>query len=119
MDCIFCEIIKGDVPSYTLYDDEMVKVFLDVNPDSTGHTLIIPKGHYVNFEDIPLEVLNHIMEVAKEMYAKITERLKPDGIKFVQNNGCIQEVKHYHLHIIPIYKRDKKMKLEEVFEILK
>ena len=52
MDCIFCKIIKGDIPSYTIYEDDIVKVFLDVNPMSPGHMLIIPKKHFENLDDI-------------------------------------------------------------------
>ena len=59
MDCIFCKIIKGDIPSYTIYEDEIVKVILDINPVSNGHMLIIPKTHYVNLMDIDASVLSH------------------------------------------------------------
>ena len=59
MDCIFCKIIKGDIPSYTVYENEYVKYFLDVNPINMGHTLIVPKKHYQDFFDIDEKVLEN------------------------------------------------------------
>ena len=120
MDCIFCKIINGEIPSYTLYEDNDVKVFLDVNPEANGHMLIIPKKHYTALKDIPLDTLTHIMEIAKKMENIIMDKLKADGLRLVQNNGFIQEVKHYHLHLIPAYqnKQDKKDP-KEIYEILK
>ena len=81
MDCIFCKIINGDIPSYTIYEDEMVKCFLDVHPDSNGHLLIIPKKHFICLEDIEINYLNHIMETAKKMKKLLEEKLNCDGIK--------------------------------------
>ena len=71
---IFCKIINNEIPSYTIYEDDIVKVFLDVNPNSTGHCLIVPKEHYQDFFDIDKEVLNHVLETAKV----IANRLKKE-----------------------------------------
>ena len=68
MECLFCKINKGEIPSYTIYEDEVVKVFLDINPKHNGHTLIIPKKHYKDIEDIDMDTLSHIMKIAKKMY---------------------------------------------------
>ena len=120
MDCVFCKIINNELPSYTLYEDSIVKVFLSIDPFSNGHTLIIPKKHYIDFEDIDLETINHINKISKEIYKLLKEKFNFDGIKFVQNNGCIQEVKHYHLHLIPIYNNKKdKLSVEQIYEIIK
>lgn len=116
--CIFCKIGNNDIPSKTIFEDDIVKVFLDINPISKGHTLIIPKKHHKDLDDIDIDTLNHIMRIAKDIKKLIDERLKPDGIKLVQNNGNIQEVKHYHLHIIPNYIKETNMSLDEVYEIL-
>ena len=62
MDCIFCKIINGDIPSYKIYEDDIVIAFLDINPISLGHTLVIPKKHYINLDDIDNNTLNHIMK---------------------------------------------------------
>ena len=116
--CIFCKIAKGEIPSKVIYEDEIVKAYLDINPTSTGHTLIIPKKHFTDLDDIDIETISHIMEVAKKIKKLLEERLGARGIKLVQNNGCLQEVKHYHLHIIPDCKVEKKS-LDEVEELLK
>ena len=120
MECIFCKICKGEIPSYTLYEDNDVKVFLDINPNSIGHTLIVPKKHYIDLDDIDLETLNKIFNIAKKIKLQLENRLKCDGIRLVQNNGILEEVKHFHLHLIPFYK-DKKETLsaKEVYELLK
>lgn len=100
---VFCKIMNEEIPSKTVYEDEMVKVILDANPRSNGHCLIIPKEHYQDLYDIDSEVLNHIMEVAKDISTLLIEKLGCDGITLEQNNGISQEVKHFHLHIIPKY----------------
>ena len=116
---IFCKIINNEIPSYTLYEDEVVKVFLDVNPNHLGHTLIVPKKHYENFFDIDDDTLHHILKVAKDIAGLLKERLNYDGISLAQNNGLGQEVKHFHLHLIPRYHNEEKLSLEEVYNKLK
>lgn len=106
MNCIFCKIINKEIPSYTVYEDEIVKVFLDVNPVSNGHTLIIPKKHFTDITEIDLETLTHIQKIAKDLFTEYKEKLKCDGMTLVQNNQYGQEVKHYHLHLIPRYEND-------------
>lgn len=125
MDCLFCKIISGDIPSNTIYEDEIVKVFLDINPTSNGHCLIVPKKHYTNIEDIDLETLKYINEVAKKIYKKLKEKLNCEGLTLVQNNGLGQEVKHYHLHLVPRYTNDEiimnpnKELLESIEDVMK
>ena len=102
-ECIFCKIINGEIPSKTIYEDEIVKVFMDVNPDDNGHMLIVPKNHITDFTELDDETAKHINNVIKDLKNKIEEKLNPDGIRFVNNYGCYQLVKHYHLHMIPCY----------------
>lgn len=116
MNCIFCKIISGDIPSYKLYEDDKIIVFLDINPYTPGHTLIIPKEHTLDINTIPEETLNHIMKYSKEIAKKVTKALKADGFTLVQNNGFVQEVKHFHLHMIPKYSKNFEMPLEEVYK---
>ena len=116
--CIFCKIINGDIPSYTIYEDDMVKVFLDINPESTGHMLIIPKKHFECLDDIDINTLTYINEIAKKMHILLKEKLNIDGMSIIQNNGCAQEVKHYHMHIIPKYINDPSISVEEVYKKL-
>lgn len=106
MDCIFCKIIKNEMPSYKIYEDDVVLVMMDIDPTTDGHLLIIPKKHYVNLSDIDLDTLNHIYKIAKDMYILLKGKLNIDGLTLTQNNDYGQEVKHYHLHLVPRYKND-------------
>jgi len=116
--CVFCKIINKEFSCYKIYEDDIVLSFLSIDPVKYGHTLIIPKKHVLGYEEIDLETLNHINKVGKEIYEKIKTNLKPSGIKIVQNNGSLQEVKHYHMHIIPVYETEKedKKNFEKILE---
>ena len=128
-DCIFCKIINGDIPCMKVYEDDVCLAYLDINPDSDGHTLIIPKKHYKDIYDIPNDTLAHIYEVAKKIMKLLEEKLGCDGFTLLQNNGSIQEVKHYHLHIKPYYNDKKSIELiknkdlikdpKDIYEIIK
>lgn len=106
-DCIFCKIIKGEIPSYTIYEDDIVKVFMDINPVAEGHCMIVPKKHTENIETIDYETLTHTEKISKEIYELLKNKLGCDGLTRLQNNGYGQDVKHYHLHLIPRYENDK------------
>ena len=118
MDCIFCKIINGDIPSYTLYENDYVKCFLDVNPLSDGHTLIVPKKHFKDLYDIDIETLNEIFKASKIVCELINKKLNSNGIRIVQNNGVLQEVKHYHMHVLPNYAENNNKTLDEIFNLL-
>lgn len=117
--CIFCKIINEDIPSYTIYEDDIVKVFLDIEPMSPGHTLIIPKKHFENLEDIDMDTLTHINKISKEIYKLLKDKLNIDGMSIMQNNGCVQDIKHYHMHIKPHYEDNRGISIEEVFNKIK
>ena len=120
MDCIFCKIINGDIPSLTLYEDDIVKVFFDVNPDVNGHALIVPKNHYTDLFDIPNDVLMHIIDIARKMDNIFKEKLASEGLTLVQNNGLPQEVKHFHLHLKPCYSyKQELINVEDVYNQIK
>ncbi len=74
--CLFCKIVKGEIPSYTIYEDDIVKVFLDINPNSNGHCLIIPKEHFTNIEDIDKDTLAHINQTSQNLYPTLKEKLR-------------------------------------------
>ena len=120
MDCLFCKIINGDIPSCTIYEDEYVKCFLDINPVALGHTLIIPKKHFKDIYDIDEEYVLKILSTTRKITELLHKKLNTTGFKLVQNNGTAQEVKHYHLHIIPCYNGKKKelMDIKELYELL-
>ena len=118
-ECIFCKIMSGDIPSYTIYEDDDLKVFMDANPDTNGHMLIVPKKHIVDFTELDDDTALKINHVVKDMKKLIYDKLNPDGIRLVNNYGIYQLVKHYHLHIIPCYEpKQEKKQPEEVFNIL-
>jgi histidine triad (HIT) family protein len=102
-DCIFCKIVKGEIPCFTIYEDEKVLAFADINPISTGHTLIIPKSHAENIWEIEADDLAAIHLASRRLAGAIKTALQPDGIALLQLNGRAvnQLVMHYHLHLIP------------------
>ena len=109
MDCLFCNIIAGKIPSKTIYEDQICKVIMDVNPNANGHILILPKKHITDFEKMDTETLSHIHEVAKEIKKMQYDALNPDGLVMVVNYGIAQQIKHYHLHLIPVYKKKQQI----------
>lgn len=113
-DCIFCKIIKGDIPSAKVYEDEEVFAFLDISQVTKGHTLVIPKTHTKNIYETP-------PEVAKELFARIPaianaikEVYQPLGMNILNNNEAAaeQSVFHLHLHLIPRYGEGDGYKLD-------
>ena len=119
MDCIFCKIINNEISSYKIYENDMVLCFLDINPLSSGHTLIIPKKHFKDISDIDSKYLSRINDATKYVYNLLMSKLGPDGIRIVQNNGICQEIKHYHVHLIPVYNDMLDMDVEEVYNKIK
>lgn len=117
MNCIFCKIINNEIPSYKIYEDDIVLAFLDINPDSDGHTLIIPKQHFKDIDDIPNDILNHIMNTAKDLKKLLYEKLNCDGLTLIQNNGEVQEVKHFHIHLKPYYIEKKKSDVKDIYKL--
>lgn len=121
-DCIFCKIVKGDIPSYKIYEDEKVYAFLDINPLSKGHILVLPKEHYENIYDVPKDLYSYMFTVVKKIVENVNGKYKPKGMFVNQNNGTIagQSIFHVHVHIKPIYdesqrhtEEGKRVKLSE------
>lgn len=108
MDCIFCEIVAGNIPAVKVYEDEHVFAFMDIAPANPGHTLVIPKQHYRNLYDMPTEVGSKIMQAAILIANAIRTALNPDGLNLFQSNEAagFQTVFHFHLHIIPRWEGD-------------
>ena len=107
-DCIFCKIANGEIPSDTVYEDDMFRAILDLSPASRGHMLILPKEHYDDLMSLSDECAERLMRTARMLAAGAKKALKADGINLVQNNGeaAGQTVMHFHLHIIPRYNGD-------------
>ena len=106
--CIFCAIAAGEIPSFKVYEDDLVLAYLDINPFSKGHTLVIPKAHTEGLLDTPDETLATIIARVKKVAAHLKQALPCDGFNIVQNNGEVagQTVKHVHFHIVPRYQGD-------------
>ena len=106
-DCIFCKIIEGEIPGNIVYEDEDVIAFLDANPVSKGHTLVVPKQHVENIHEG--EDMSFLLRALVDVSNAIEEAFAPEGINIAQNNGeaAGQEVFHLHFHVTPIYDGDE------------
>ena len=107
-DCIFCKLANGDIPTNTVYEDDMFRAILDMGPAAKGHALLLPKDHADNLFELPDDVAQEALKTAREVGKKIVSKLGADGLNIVQNNGEVagQTVMHFHIHIIPRYKND-------------
>ncbi|WP_342252469.1 HIT family protein [Spiroplasma endosymbiont of Amphibalanus improvisus] len=103
--CIFCKIINREIPAYIIYEDDDVLAFLDIEPISKGHTLIIPKKHYQNLTETSDELIMKMGVINKKIALNILNKLKPQGLNYLINQEAIagQVIFHYHQHIIPKY----------------
>jgi len=108
MDCLFCKIIKGDIPSAKVYEDEYSFAFLDIKPINLGHTLLVPKKHFTNLYEMPDEVLAELAPIIKKLGIAIKNAVSADGINIGMNNDSAagQLVFHAHIHIMPRFKND-------------
>ena len=107
-DCIFCKIIKGEIPSEKIYEDDWSLAFLDINPVNAGHTLVVPKDHFENIYATPDETLARLSLVTKKVAVAIKNGLQADGVTVSMNNESAggQVIFHTHFHIIPRYEND-------------
>ena len=103
MDCIFCKIVAGEIPSYKVYENEDVLAFLDIAPVSHGHTLVVSKKHWQNMEEIPENELGRLMIGVKKVGSLIKTKLGYKGYNVSENNDPVagQVVPHIHWHVIP------------------
>ncbi len=102
-DCIFCKILKGDIPSYKIYEDEKTYAFLDISCDSFGHTLVIPKKHFTNALDCDGEYFQAVTAAVQKISRHFVDDCGFDGVNIINASGkaAQQSVFHLHIHIIP------------------
>ena len=102
-DCVFCAIAAGEIPCFKVYEDDIVLAYLDINPFTSGHTLVIPKDHFTGLLDTPPEVLKEMVARVQKVAAHLKTALPCDGFNVLQNNGAAagQTVPHLHFHIVP------------------
>ena len=107
-DCLFCGIVAGDVPAQIVDSDEHTVAFMDINPATRGHALVVPREHSQDLMDISDEDLSQTMAAARRLAARMDEVLEPAGFNIL--NSCRpaawQTIFHYHLHVIPRYDDD-------------
>ena len=108
MDCIFCRIISGEIPAVTVYEDDKVCAFMDINPLNDGHLLIIPKAHAATIDEIGAEDFEAVMSATYKLAGAVKKALNPDGMNVMQLNGkaANQVVGHLHVHIVPRWSGD-------------
>lgn len=108
-DCIFCKIIKGEIPSYKIYEDEFTYSFLDLLNDGNGHILVIPKNHCENVLDCDEEALAHVVKTTRKISRHLVEKCGFDGLNILNASGksAEQSVFHLHFHILPRKDGDK------------
>jgi len=108
MNCIFCRIIEGKIPSATIYENDEFKVILDRFPSGKGHVLIMPKAHYADIFDIDPALAGRLFELAAKVARNMKDILGFENMNVLQNNGELsgQTVHHFHLHLIPRYAGD-------------
>lgn len=104
--CIFCDIANKKLEANIVYEDEVVMAFLDCDPINEGHVLLIPKAHYLDVDEMPADVLKHLMEISQKLVIAVKKLYRPDGYSIMQNGGMFNDVGHYHLHVFPRYKND-------------
>jgi histidine triad (HIT) family protein len=119
MECIFCKIINGEIPAFKIYEDENTLAFLDINPRSYGHTLVIPKRHYEDFESLPNDEITALFTTVKNIITLLSKKLDVPGFNIAINNGEVagQVIPHIHVHIIPRYGTDN-ISIESAFPVL-
>ena len=106
-DCVFCQIIEGEIPSHRVYEDENVYAFLDVNPTAKGHTLVVPKKHVETIHEA--SGMEYMWEPLVKVADAVEQAFDAEGVNIVQNNGeaAGQEVMHMHFHVTPRYTGDE------------
>ena len=107
-DCLFCGIVAGDVPGQIVDSDEHTVAFMDINPATRGHALVVPRQHSEDLMDVSDDDLARTMAAARRLARRMDETLEPDGFNVL--NACRpaawQTVFHFHVHVIPRYEDD-------------
>ena len=123
MECIFCKIANKEIESRVLYEDEVVIVIMDLGPVSNGHSLVIPKKHFTDINEVDTDTLMHMFLIAKKIGSKIMKKLDSKSLTYLINYGDDQQVKHLHLHIIPDYTKNlhnpNLANIDDIYKLLK
>jgi histidine triad (HIT) family protein len=107
-DCLFCKIVAGDVPATLVHEDERTVAFMDINPATRGHLLVVPREHAENVLEIDPDDLEAVARTGQAMARRVRDKLGADGVNLLNSTGSVawQTVFHFHLHVIPRYEND-------------
>ena len=119
MDCIFCKIVNGEIPSKKIYEDEHVIGIFDLHPSSNMHTLIIPKKHIEDLMEMDNKTLGYINDAVKKITPLLIEKAKAKSFALRVNYLDLQEIKHYHMHLLPDYGKKVSISQDKAYEIFK
>jgi histidine triad (HIT) family protein len=102
-DCVFCDIVDGTIPSYTVYEDDAVVAFLDANPLARGHTLVVPKAHHERVNDLSAALAADLFAAVPDVTEAVERAVDAEATTVAINNGTAagQEVPHVHVHVVP------------------
>ncbi|MFI3230563.1 MAG: HIT family protein [bacterium] len=119
MSCIFCKILKNEIKSNKVFENDNFIAILDAFPANEGHILIIPKEHYSNIFEIPLDIMQEAYAITHKLASRLKTNMNIQDINILQNNGIIagQTVNHFHIHLIPRYENDTVVFKSEPVEI--
>jgi histidine triad (HIT) family protein len=108
MDCVFCSIVDGEIPSFRVYEDEHTYAFLDANPLARGHTLVIPKAHHERLDGLPGDLAGAVGRTVAEVTGAVEDAVDAPATTVAYNNGeeAGQEVPHVHAHVVPRFADD-------------
>ncbi|HKE78178.1 MAG TPA: HIT domain-containing protein [Solirubrobacteraceae bacterium] len=107
-DCLFCKIVAGELPATIVAEDERTVSFMDINPATRGHALVVPRAHSVDLLAVPQDDLSACAAAARRLAGRAKEALGADGVNLINSCGraAWQTVFHFHLHVIPRYEDD-------------
>jgi histidine triad (HIT) family protein len=107
-DCIFCKIVAGELPATVVDEDEQTIAFMDINPATRGHALVVPRAHVADLLEVESAQLAAVSLAAQRLARRVKERLGADGVNVINSCGAVawQTVFHFHLHVIPRYQDD-------------
>ena len=104
--CVFCDIVAGDVPAHVVAADDATVAFLDARPVFPGHTLLVPRRHYETFADVPAELIQPLFDAAQRLARAVEAGMDAHGTFVAMNNRVSQSVPHLHVHVVPRRRKD-------------
>lgn len=112
--CLFCKIVKGEIPCTKVYEDEDVLAFLDISQTTIGHTLVIPKEHFDNFLYVPKDLVGKVFAAAQKIAQALVAGLGAKGVNILVNTNEIagQTIMHFHVHVIPRYSNEDSIRID-------